>query len=108
MDDLPGGGVLIRAEKGMFVARAENGEVTVAPAGADIGSVDSVHDIPGGGVLLRTAKGWFIGVSTPIRFAKVDIRDRAILNGSQVDANHKVPIEFMIRMTVYPLLTPWT
>ena len=36
--DLPGAMVLIRAENGLFLARAENGKATVTPAGtADTG-----------------------------------------------------------------------
>jgi hypothetical protein len=42
LHDLPGAGVLIRAEKGWFLARAVNGGASVEPAGtADTGSVSS-------------------------------------------------------------------
>ena len=51
--DFPGGGMLIGAEKGLFLARAVNGAVTVAPVGAaDTGDVFAIHDFPGGGVLI--------------------------------------------------------
>jgi hypothetical protein len=53
--------VLIRGTKGWFVARAVNGEVTVAPAGtADTGDVFDMRDLPGVGVLIRAEKGLFL------------------------------------------------
>jgi hypothetical protein len=59
--DFPRGGMLIAAEKGLFVARAVNGAVTVAAAGTpDTGDVLDMRGFPGGGVLIRAAKGWFL------------------------------------------------
>src|ERR1700740_2303610 len=60
MVDFPGG-VLIESTNGWFLARMENGAVTVDRAGsADPGPVFTMHDSPGGGVLLGTMKGLFL------------------------------------------------
>ena len=89
--DLPGGGMLISAEKGWFLARAVNGAVTVAPVGAaDTGRVFAIRDLPGGGVLIGAENGLFFGLPTPLSLAKVDIRDKANLDGSQIDARRKL------------------
>jgi hypothetical protein len=48
MRDLPGGEVLLGADKGLFLARVVNGAVTIAPAGnADTGRVFGMLDFPG-------------------------------------------------------------
>lgn len=61
MHDFPGGGVLIEAEKGLFLAREEDGKVSLAPAStADTGRVYDARHFPGGGVLMRAANGWFL------------------------------------------------
>ena len=58
--DLPGGSVLIRAEKGLF--RLDPGATAMVPvAGPETGSVAEFHDLPGGGVLIGAEKkGWFL------------------------------------------------
>jgi len=49
--DFPGGGVLIGAQKGWFLAREVSGKVTVEPVSdADTSTVFQLHDFPGGGV----------------------------------------------------------
>jgi hypothetical protein len=59
--DLPGGEVLIGAKKGLFLARVQNGAVTVDSAGnADTGSVLALLPFPGGAVLIRAEKGLFL------------------------------------------------
>ncbi len=61
MRDFPGGGVLIGADKGLFLAREVSGKVTVAPAGdADTRYVFAMHNLPGGGVLIGAQKGLFL------------------------------------------------
>jgi hypothetical protein len=61
MRDFPAGGVLIRARKGLFLARAVNGAVAVTPAGtADTGDVFEMRDLPGVGVLIRAKRGLFL------------------------------------------------
>jgi hypothetical protein len=62
--DFPGG-MLIGAEKGLFLARAAGGKVTVAPAGsAGTARVLSIHSLPGGGALLGTWNGVFVARET--------------------------------------------
>jgi hypothetical protein len=59
--NFPGGGVLIWADKGLFLAREVGGKVSIAPAGdADIRSVRGMRDFPGGGVLIGAQKGLFL------------------------------------------------
>src|SRR6266568_202865 len=59
--DFPGGGVLIGAEKGLFLAREVGGKVTITPAGgADTGRVFALRDFPGGEALILTEKGLFL------------------------------------------------
>src|SRR6266516_1689426 len=68
----PGGGVLIGAEKGLFLAREVGGKVTITPAGgADTGRVFALRDFPGGEALILTEKGWFLGreASGKVRFS---------------------------------------
>ena len=61
MRAFPGAGVLIRAGKGLFLARAVNGAVGVEPAAAaDTGRVSDMRDFPGVGMLIRAEKGWFL------------------------------------------------
>jgi hypothetical protein len=61
MRDFPANGVLIGAEKGLFVAREVGGKFSVAPAGdADTGRVNDMRDWPGGGLLIGAAKGLFL------------------------------------------------
>jgi hypothetical protein len=75
----PGGGMLIKAEKGWFLARSVKGEVTVAPAGtADTAEVFDMSYFPGGGVLIQAEKGWFLaravnGAATVARAGTTDI-----------------------------------
>ena len=57
------GGQLISAEKGLFLAREQDGKVTVAPVGADTGPAhaEGIHPLPGGGALIGTTwKRWFV------------------------------------------------
>jgi hypothetical protein len=50
MREFPGGGMLIRAEKGWFLARMENGAVTVdRSSDAGTGPLVALFDFPGGG-----------------------------------------------------------
>jgi ligand-binding sensor domain-containing protein len=60
MGDVPGG-MLIGAEKGLFLARAAGGKVAVAPAG-DFGTarVLSIHSLPGGSALIGAWNGVFV------------------------------------------------
>jgi hypothetical protein len=52
------GGLLIGAEKGLFLARAAGGKVTVAPAGnTGTARVLSIHSLPGGGALIGAWNG---------------------------------------------------
>jgi hypothetical protein len=56
--DLPGGGVLVNTEKGLFLARVVNDAVTVDRAGnAETERVLAMHDLPGGAVLIGALKG---------------------------------------------------
>jgi hypothetical protein len=97
MRDFPGGGVLIGAGKGLFLARTVNGALTVAPAGtADTGGVPDMRVVPGGGVLIGAAKGLFFGVPTPLSNAKVDIRDKENLDKSSIDVNRDLSFVFTI------------
>jgi hypothetical protein len=58
MRDLPGGGVLIRADEGLF--RYDPTTRLVTPAGKEkIGFVRDMRDLPGGGMLIRADEGWF-------------------------------------------------
>ena len=58
---LPGARVLIGAENGLFLARAENGKVAVTTAStADTGDVLGYHDLPGAGVLVGAKNGLFL------------------------------------------------
>jgi hypothetical protein len=56
------GGVLIEASRGLYVARAVNGVVTVDRLSIPIGAgfVSGTWDIPGGGVLIRTDRALFV------------------------------------------------
>jgi hypothetical protein len=57
------GGLLISAERGLFIAREHDGKVTVAPAGADTGPAhaEGIHQFAGGGTLIATTrKRWFV------------------------------------------------
>ena len=57
LHELPGAGVLIGTENGLFLARAEqNGRITVAPT-SFAGQVLEMHEFPGGGVLIRSGGG---------------------------------------------------
>ena len=61
MRDFPEGGVLIGAQKGLFLAHNVNGSIAVERAGnADTGTVFAMHDFPEGGVLIGAEKGWFV------------------------------------------------
>jgi hypothetical protein len=54
-------GVLVGAYRGLFLARAVNGEASVDPIGKiDTGGVLAMHDFPGGDVLVFAEKGWFL------------------------------------------------
>jgi hypothetical protein len=54
MRELPGVGVLIKAERGWFLAGSANGKATVEPAGeADTGMLYEMHELPGVGVLIK-------------------------------------------------------
>jgi ligand-binding sensor domain-containing protein len=60
MGDFPGG-MLIGAEKGLFLARAAGGKVTVAPAGdAGTARVLSIHSLPGSAALIGAWNGVFV------------------------------------------------
>jgi len=59
--EFPGAGMLIRADKGWFLARAANGAATLDPAGkADTGRVNGVFEFPGAGMLIWAEKGLFL------------------------------------------------
>ena len=79
MRDFPAGGVLIGAEKGLFLAREVNGAVTAAPVGAaETGDVSMLRDFPGGGALIRADTGLFLarevsGKVTVAPFGDADI-----------------------------------
>jgi hypothetical protein len=61
MYDLPGAGVLIGTDKGLFLARSANTLPTIEPTGKDfIRSVFEMHDLPGIGVLIRAEEGEFL------------------------------------------------
>jgi hypothetical protein len=62
MRSVPGGGVLIEGYV-WFLAREQNGKLTIALAGDDsTGVVDAITDLPGGVMLIHTQeKGWFVG-----------------------------------------------
>ena len=59
--DFPGG-LLIGAERGLFLARATDGKVSVTPVrgDGDTGRVLSVHGLPGGGALIGAWSGVFV------------------------------------------------
>jgi hypothetical protein len=58
MEDLPGGGVLIGAENGLF--RYDSAQAHLVPAGdATTGRVSGMHGLPGGGVLISAENGLF-------------------------------------------------
>jgi hypothetical protein len=58
MEDLPGGGVLISAENGLF--RYDSAQAHLVPVGdAATGAVSNMYDLPGGGVLIGAQNGWF-------------------------------------------------
>jgi hypothetical protein len=59
---VPGVGVLIQAEKGLFLAHGVNGALAVEPVGnAVTGDVrHKLLDVPGVGVLIGAQKGWFL------------------------------------------------
>src|SRR5437764_866951 len=57
MSDVPGGGALVGAEKGLFLAREVDGRVTVTPVGnvnVSTGSWMHMRKLPGAGVLIHT------------------------------------------------------
>jgi len=65
MGDWPGGGVLIGADKGLFLAHEANGKVTIEPAGGtDTGYVYVIRPLRGGGILIGSRKGWFVARHT--------------------------------------------
>ena len=61
LGDFPGG-MLIGAEKGLFLARAADGKVTVTPVRGDRDAerVLSIHSLPGGGALIGAWNGVFV------------------------------------------------
>src|SRR5215218_1223579 len=61
MGDFPGG-MMIGAEKGLFLARAAGGKVTVTPLRGDRDPerVLSIHSLPGGGALIGAWNGIFV------------------------------------------------
>ena len=61
LGDVPGG-MLIGAEKGLFLARAADGKLTVTPVRGDRAAerVLSIHSLPGGGALVGAWNGVFV------------------------------------------------
>ena len=59
MSNFPGGRVLIDAENGLFLVRAQRGTVTSA-GNADTGRVFLMRDLPGSGLLIWARNGWFL------------------------------------------------
>ena len=58
---LPGGSVLVSAEKGLYLARARDGQVALTAAtGAELAPVTSTHGIAGG-TLIGAFNGLFLG-----------------------------------------------
>lgn len=58
---LPGGSVLVSAEKGFYLARARDAQVVLTRAtGADLAPVTATHDIAGG-TLIGALNGLFLG-----------------------------------------------
>jgi hypothetical protein len=91
--DFPGGGVLIFAEKGLFLAREVNGIIFVTTAGnVDTGVVTNLHDFPGGGVLIFAEKGLFLAI--PRSPVAVTLRNKKQLDGSSTYRD--VTIEFLM------------
>jgi len=67
---LPGGGVLIEAQRGLF--RYDPGAGRVVSAGDAVeGRVRVNRDLPGGGVLIGAERGLFHALSKPLRDAEV-------------------------------------
>ena len=61
---LPGGSVLVSAEKGLYLARARDGQVALTAAtGAKLAPVTSTHAIAGG-MLIGAFNGLFVGQSS--------------------------------------------
>jgi hypothetical protein len=56
------GGLLISAERGLFLAHERDGKVTIALVGTNTGpaQAEGIHDLPGGGTLIRARKEWFV------------------------------------------------
>jgi hypothetical protein len=64
MGDWPNG-VLIGADKGLFLAREANRKVTIEPAGGmDTGYVYVIRPLPAGGILIGSRNGWFVARDT--------------------------------------------
>jgi hypothetical protein len=58
-----GGGALIPAANGLFLAHVVNGAITIDPTGnADIGRVLAMRTLTGSRVLIGAAKGLFVAV----------------------------------------------
>jgi hypothetical protein len=95
MHDFPAGGVLIGAEKELFLAREVNGTVTVVPASnADTGNVSQMHAFPSGGMLIGAEKGLFVTVPQLLQRAVVTIGNKKDLDGLSID--RAVTPEFLI------------
>jgi hypothetical protein len=61
MHDLAGGDVLIQAGKGLFLAHAADGAVTISEVATEkVGDVNATYDMPGSGVLIGAENGWFL------------------------------------------------
>lgn len=74
MDDAPGG-MLIGAEKGLFLARKQADKVAVAPAGnGDTGRVLAIHAFPGG-ALIGAWNGVFVARQAGGTISVVDVID---------------------------------
>ena len=60
--ELPGGGVLIQAQNGLFLARGGGGKVSlgIAPGTTTMGNIFVIRSIPGVGVLIGAQEGWFV------------------------------------------------
>jgi ligand-binding sensor domain-containing protein len=65
MGDVLGGGALIGASNGLFLAREAGGKITVSPAGnADTGRVNHMSDFAGA-MLIGGEKGLFVAAAAP-------------------------------------------
>ena len=74
MGDFPGG-MLIGAEKGLFLAREAGGKVTVEPAGdGDTGRVLAIHAFPGG-ALIGAWSSVFVARQAGGTISVVDVTD---------------------------------